>query len=150
MTAIAAPGRVVANMFAKGASFAVEKGAHLVMVVIAGRTLGATGFGRFSFASSLAVVLAFATDLGLTIWTTRALARNPEGSVPVLGTGLRLRLVAVGGRHARVRGRGAGRRRSGAARRRCWPWASRRWRAASATTRGPCFARTSGWATRAG
>ena len=88
MTAIAGPGRVVANMFAKGTSFAVEKGAQLVMVVIAGRTLGTAAFGRFSFASSLAVVLAFATDLGLTIWTTRALARQPESSGPVLGTGL--------------------------------------------------------------
>ena len=94
MTAIAAPGRVVANMFAKGTSFAVEKGAQFVMVVIAGRELGAAAFGRFSFASSLAVVLAFATDLGLTIWTTRALARQPETSGPVLGTGLRLRLGA--------------------------------------------------------
>ena len=94
MTAIAAPGRVVANMFAKGTAFAVEKGAQLAMVVIAGRLLGAEVFGRFAFASSLAVVLAFATDLGLTIWTTRALARNPETSGPVLGTGLRLRLGA--------------------------------------------------------
>jgi len=62
--------------------------------VIAGRTLGSEVFGRFAFASSLAVVLAFATDLGLTTWTTRALARNPETSGPVLGTGLRLRLGA--------------------------------------------------------
>jgi O-antigen/teichoic acid export membrane protein len=94
MTAIAAPGRVFANMFAKGTSFAIEKGAQLVMVVVAGRELGAAAFGRFSFASSLAAVLAFATDLGLTIWTTRALARQPETSRPVLGTGLRLRLGA--------------------------------------------------------
>jgi len=94
MTAIAAPRRVIANMFAKGTAFAVEKGAQLAMVVIAGRLLGAEVFGRFAFASSLAVVLAFATDLGLTIWTTRALARNPESSGPVLGTGLRLRLGA--------------------------------------------------------
>jgi O-antigen/teichoic acid export membrane protein len=94
MTAIAAPRRVVANMFAKGTSFAVEKAAQLALVVIAGRALGTEVFGRFSFASSLAVVLAFATDLGLTTWTTRALARTPEESVAVLGTGLRLRLAA--------------------------------------------------------
>jgi O-antigen/teichoic acid export membrane protein len=64
------------------------------MVVVAAHFLGAKVFGRFAFASSLAVVLAFATDLGLTIWTTRALARSPETSGPVLGTGLRLRLGA--------------------------------------------------------
>ena len=57
--------------------------------MIAGRTCSApTVFGRFSFASSLAVVLAFATDLGLTIWTTRALARNPETQRPGAGNGL--------------------------------------------------------------
>ena len=95
MTAIAAPRRVVANMFAKGTSFLVEKGAQFVLVVIAGRALGTAGFGRFSFASNLAVVLAFASDLGLTIWTTRALSRSPEQAAAVLGTGLRLRLKAA-------------------------------------------------------
>jgi len=92
--AIAEPRRVVANMFAKGTAFAVEKGAQLAMVIVAGRALGEELFGRFAFASSLAVVLAFATDLGLTIWTTRALARQGEETGAVLGTGLRLRLAA--------------------------------------------------------
>jgi O-antigen/teichoic acid export membrane protein len=100
-TAIAQPRRVVANMFAKGTSFAVEKLAQLAMVIVAGRALGEVQFGRFAFASSLAVVLAFATDLGLTIWTTRALARSgtagghAETAGPILGTGLRLRLGAA-------------------------------------------------------
>jgi len=102
--AIAQPRRVVANMFAKGTSFAVEKLAQLAMVIVAGRALGEVQFGRFAFASSLAVVLAFATDLGLTIWTTRDLARTPaatghaDAAAPVgsiLGTGLRLRLGAA-------------------------------------------------------
>src|SRR5262249_15827448 len=96
VTAIAAPGRVVANMFAKGTSFVVEKGAQLVLVAIVGQKLGRAGFGRFSYASNLAVLLAFGSDLGLTTWTTRALARRPEQSVSVLGTGLRLRLAASG------------------------------------------------------
>jgi len=96
VTAIAAPRRVVANMFAKGTAFVVEKGAQLVLVAIAGRALGTAGFGRFSFASSLAVLFAFGNDLGLTTWTTRALARSPEISVSALGTGLRLRLAASG------------------------------------------------------
>jgi O-antigen/teichoic acid export membrane protein len=95
MTAIAAPGRVVANMFAKGTAYAVERAAQLGLVVIAGRTLGEAGFGRFAFASNLAVLLTFATDLGLTIWTTRALSRAPEQGAAVLGTGLRLRLAAA-------------------------------------------------------
>jgi len=96
VTAIAAPGRVFANMFAKGTAFVVEKGAQMALVAIAGRELKTAGFGRFSFASTLAVLLAFGSDLGLTTWTTRALARSPERSIPVLGTGLRLRLAASG------------------------------------------------------
>ena len=92
--AIEQPRRVVANMAAKGTAFAVEKGAQLAMVIVAGRTLGEARFGRFAFASSLAVVLAFATDLGLTIWTTRALARRGEATGPLLATGLRMRLAA--------------------------------------------------------
>ena len=92
--AIEQPRRVVANTAAKGTAFAVEKGAQLAMVIVAGRTLGEARFGRFAFASSLAVVLAFATDLGLTIWTTRALARRGEATGPLLATGLRMRLAA--------------------------------------------------------
>ena len=93
--AIAQPRRVVANMVAKGTAFAVEKGAQLVLVVVAGRTLKEAGFGRFAFATNLAVLLAFVTDLGLTTWTTRALAREPGRAATVLGTGLRLRLAAA-------------------------------------------------------
>jgi O-antigen/teichoic acid export membrane protein len=96
VTAIAAPARVVANMFAKGAAFLVEKAAQIVMASIAAHCLGAAGFGRYAFAANLAVLFAFGSDLGLTTWTTRALARSPETSPPVLGTGLRLRLAASG------------------------------------------------------
>jgi O-antigen/teichoic acid export membrane protein len=94
VTAIAAPARVFANMFAKGTAFLVEKGAQILLAAIAAHFLGAAGFGRYAFASNLAVLLAFGSDLGLTTWTTRALARSPETSPPVLGTGLRLRLAA--------------------------------------------------------
>ena len=72
-----------------------REGAQFVLVVVAGRTLGEAGFGRFSFATNLAVLLAFVTDLGLTTWTTRALARGTDAGAPVLGTGLRLRLWAA-------------------------------------------------------
>ena len=93
--AIAQPRRVVANMAAKGTAFAVEKAAQFGLLVFAGRWLGEAGFGRFSFATNLAVLLAFVTDLGLTTWTTRALARGTHAAAPVLGTGLRLRLSAA-------------------------------------------------------
>jgi O-antigen/teichoic acid export membrane protein len=82
-------------MAAKGASMALERGAQLALVLVAPRLLGSAAYGRFSFAASLAVLLAFGTDLGLTIWTTRALARDPTAAPGVLGTGLRLRLGAT-------------------------------------------------------
>jgi O-antigen/teichoic acid export membrane protein len=81
-------------MAAKGASIAIERGAQVVLVLIVAPRLGATAFGRFAYAASLAVMLAFGADLGLTIWTTRALAREPERLPAVLGTGLQLRLYA--------------------------------------------------------
>src|SRR5436190_6978379 len=81
-------------MFAKGTAFLVEKCAQLVLIFVIGHALGEAGFGRFSYAVNLAVLLAFVTDLGLTTWTTRALARGPELAAAVLGTGLRLRLLA--------------------------------------------------------
>jgi polysaccharide transporter, PST family len=95
MSVVQEPGRAVLNMAAKGASFAVEKGAQLVLVLVAAPVLGVAAFGRFSFATTLGALLAFATDLGLTTWTTRALARDPAQSATVLGTGLRLRLLAT-------------------------------------------------------
>jgi O-antigen/teichoic acid export membrane protein len=93
-SSVVAPRRALANMVAKGASIAVEKGAQLALVLIVAPRLGTTGFGRFSYAASLSVMLAFGADLGLTIWTTRALAREPARLPAVLGTGLRLRLAA--------------------------------------------------------
>ena len=137
-------------MFAKGTAFAVEKGgAARLMVVIAGRMLGEAGFGRFSFASSLAVVLAFATDLGLTIWTTRALARSPDdrraragnGPAPAPLGGDRRSLLAfarrgAGRRRSRAGGGGAGARRRGAGARPLRPRARRVPRARAAGRRG--------------
>ena len=91
---IAAPRRALFNMAAKGASMAAERVAQLVLVLVAARLLGPAAFGRYSYAASLSVLLAFGTDLGLTIWTTRSLARDPAQGPSILGTGLRLRLIA--------------------------------------------------------
>ena len=95
MSVVREPWRAVKNIAAKGASFAVEKGAQLVLVLAAAPVLGVAAFGRFSFAVSLGALLAFATDLGLTTWTTRALARDAAQARAVLGIGLRLRLLAA-------------------------------------------------------
>src|SRR5689334_8132922 len=87
--------RFTSNLAAIASSAAVERGAQLVLVSVAARALGPTHFGRYSFAASVAAILAFTVDLGLTLWTTRALAREPGRGPEVLGTGLRLRLLAT-------------------------------------------------------
>jgi O-antigen/teichoic acid export membrane protein len=87
--------RALVNMAAKAGSLVVEKGAQLTLVLVAAPVLGVISFGRFSYAGSVTALLAFGTDLGLTLWTTRELARQPALSAGVLGTGLNLRLYAT-------------------------------------------------------
>jgi O-antigen/teichoic acid export membrane protein len=88
-------GRALVNMAAKAGSLVVEKGAQLALLLVAAPILGVVAFGRLSYALSLTALLAFGTDLGLTLWTTRALAREPALSARVLGTAFRLRLYAM-------------------------------------------------------
>ena len=64
-------------MAAKAGSIAIERVAQLILMLGAAPILGVVSFGRFSFANSVTALLAFGTDLGLTLWTTRALAREP-------------------------------------------------------------------------
>jgi len=69
--------RAFVNMAAKAGSIAIERVAQLILMLGAAPILGVVSFGRFSFANSVTALLAFGTDLGLTLWTTRALAREP-------------------------------------------------------------------------
>ena len=94
-TTIADPRRVLANMAAKGVSLVIEKGAQLALLLVGAPALGVVTFGRYSYAASVSTLLAFGTDLGLTLWTTRALARDPAHAPDVLATSFRLRLAAT-------------------------------------------------------
>lgn len=87
--------RALVNMAAKAGSLVIERGAQLALVLVAAPLLGVAAFGRYSYAAGVATLLAFGTDLGLTIWTTRALAREPAQAPGVLGTGFQLRLYAT-------------------------------------------------------
>jgi O-antigen/teichoic acid export membrane protein len=64
-------------------------------VLVAAPILGVVAFGRYSYAANVTTLLAFGTDLGLTLWTTRALARDPAETPAVLATGWRMRLLAT-------------------------------------------------------
>lgn len=92
---IVRPRRALANVAAKGGSIAIERGAQLAIMLVAAPILGPAAFGQFAFAGSLGALLAFGTDLGLTIWTTRALAREPALGAPVFRVAMRLRLLAT-------------------------------------------------------
>jgi O-antigen/teichoic acid export membrane protein len=84
----------LANLIFKAASLPVEKALRLLVVLLSGRALGEAAFGRFQFASTVTTLLALGTDLGLGIWSTRALARDRARAAAVVGTGLALRLLA--------------------------------------------------------
>src|SRR5256885_9181547 len=84
-----------ANMLLKAVSLPVEKLCRLLLVIVAAPRLGQAGFGRFQFAATVTTLLALGTDLGLGIWTTRALACSPAQGPTVVRTGLRLRALAA-------------------------------------------------------
>jgi O-antigen/teichoic acid export membrane protein len=92
---ISQPRRALGNMAAKAGSLVVEKGAQALLLVVGARALGVISFGRYSYAANVSTLLAFGTDLGITLWTTRELAREPLQTPEVLATGFRLRLAAA-------------------------------------------------------
>ena len=57
----------------------------LVLLIYAGRVLGVEDFGRFNFALALGSVFALATDIGLSEYTKRAVARDPGVAGKYLG-----------------------------------------------------------------
>ena len=83
------------NMIAKSLSVPVEKACRLLLIAVAAPILGEAGFGRFQYADTVTAFLVLATELGLGMWTTRALARAPERAHEIVGTGLRVKCLAA-------------------------------------------------------
>jgi O-antigen/teichoic acid export membrane protein len=106
---------ILRNLSLKAVSLGLERGGRLLVAVAAAGVLGQTSFGQFVFASTVTAMLALGTDLGLAIWTTRALARadastdgvrtpdRREGTdartdvdgAGIVGLGLALRAIAI-------------------------------------------------------
>jgi polysaccharide transporter, PST family len=86
---------VLSNVLWKAVSMPLEKACRLLLVVGAARVLGQEVFGRFQFAATLTILLALGTDLGLGLWTTRALARSRTRAEAIVATGLRVRTLAA-------------------------------------------------------
>jgi O-antigen/teichoic acid export membrane protein len=92
------PGRegqsAIRNLSLKAFSLGLERGCRLVVVVVSASVLGQAAFGRFVFASTVTAMLALGTDLGLGVWTTRALARSDGDEARIVRVGLELRALA--------------------------------------------------------
>jgi O-antigen/teichoic acid export membrane protein len=82
------------NVLVKALSVPVEKGCRLALMVVAAPILGAAAFGSYQFAFAATTMLALCTDLGMGVWTTRALARDRTRAPVIVATALRLRLLA--------------------------------------------------------
>jgi O-antigen/teichoic acid export membrane protein len=82
------------NVIIKALSVPVEKACRLVLMVVAAPILGAAAFGSYQFAFAATAMLALCTDLGMGVWTTRALARDRTRAPAIVATALRLRVVA--------------------------------------------------------
>jgi O-antigen/teichoic acid export membrane protein len=94
--ALGAEGKTtVANLVFKAVSLPVERAARLLLVMIAAPALGESGFGVFQFAATVSSLVALGSDIGLSVWTTRALARDRTRAAAIVGTGLRLRAAAT-------------------------------------------------------
>jgi O-antigen/teichoic acid export membrane protein len=85
----------LSNLALKGASLGLERGCRFLVTVVAAPVLGQAAFGRFAFASTVTMLLALGTDLGLSLWTTRALARDRSQGTAVVRVGLTLRGLAA-------------------------------------------------------
>src|SRR5450432_781650 len=83
------------NMLAKAVSVPLEKVCRLLLFAVAARTLKEVAFGRFQFADTVAALLVLATDLGIGMWTTRALARRRHTPQEIVGTGMWVRSLAA-------------------------------------------------------
>ena len=82
------------NVLVKALSVPVEKACRLLLMVVAAPILGAAAFGSYQFAFATTTMLALCTDLGMGVWTTRALARDRTRAPVIVATALRLRLLA--------------------------------------------------------
>jgi O-antigen/teichoic acid export membrane protein len=85
----------LANLVTKALSVPVEKACRFLLIAIVARELGVAAFGRFQFADTVTALLLLATDMGLGIWTTRAVARAPSQAAEIVRTGLGVRCVSA-------------------------------------------------------
>jgi O-antigen/teichoic acid export membrane protein len=65
----------------------------LLVLVFAGRFLGAGEFGKFTFALALVTTVSLLSDFGVTTLVQRTVARNPEQAEPHFGNLTTLKII---------------------------------------------------------
>ena len=76
----------------------IAKGAFFLVTVMAARRLSAEGFGVFALGSTMGWILAVASDFGMQLHLSRAVAQQPRGARRLPSGWLRIRLgTAFGG-----------------------------------------------------
>lgn len=83
------------NAVIKTISVPIEKACRLVLMLVAASALGVARFGSYQFAFAATTMLAVCTDLGMSVWTTRALARDRSRAPAILATAVRLRVLVA-------------------------------------------------------
>lgn len=85
--------RLRINAGSKLAAEIVGRALQFLLAYLAQRTLGPAGYGDFTYALSVSVVLSPLTDLGLQLIITREIARNAAQADRIAGAGLMLKLA---------------------------------------------------------
>ena len=95
-----APGRPSRPLRTAGKNVSVLTGAHvlcrvlhLVLIAVIGRTLGVEGIGGYAVAAAIALMVLFATDLGISPRLVREMAANPEAGPQEFARGLGAKLL---------------------------------------------------------
>lgn len=84
--------RVAKNLFALFTGEAVSSGLAFLITILLARRLGDEGFGRLAFVQAMMVYFTLLTDMGLSTFGAREIARSPEKAAQLSGQIFSIRL----------------------------------------------------------
>jgi len=85
--------RVAKNLFALFIGEAVSSGLAFLITILLARRLGDEGFGRLAFVQAMMVYFTLLTDMGLSTFGAREIARMPEKAAEIAGRIFSIRLT---------------------------------------------------------
>jgi PST family polysaccharide transporter len=88
-------GSIARNLSLKALSLGLERGSRLLITLLAAPVLGKASFGVFVFAAAVTAFVALAADLGIGVWSTRALARSQSDRSSVVRASLLFRAATA-------------------------------------------------------